>query len=128
MTDYSTLKDWQLTFKIAERLGLHPNVRYNRFDEIEVRYHPLLYDHVYDVPTTLRYATDAGKALTLLEDACYNFSYDAPSKTCIVRIVDTDNDTDYQSVYSVHAKSIARAICECWLEWMDAKEGVKQAE
>jgi hypothetical protein len=58
-------------------------------------------------------------AFKLIENECYNFSHDAPSKSVIIRIVDADKETDYQFVCSVHANSIPRAISECWLEYQD---------
>lgn len=130
-TDYSKLSDAELNREIVKRLGW--TVVSNKQSGL-MFYYPLPPNQA--APARFGYrdeksawesiefrpAQDANAAFNLIENECYNFSHDAPSKTCIVRIARMDEETDYQFIHSVHAKSIPRAICECWLEYQDAKQ------
>lgn len=142
MTDYSVLSDSELDNIIGARLGW--NVAKRTVDDTEGLF-PLLtfpygvcqpnytttvfgyYETAEEAAEDMHswwddgWARDYYAAFRLIENECYNFSHDAPSKTVIIRIVDVDKETDYQFVYSVHATSITRAISECWLQYQDAQ-------
>jgi hypothetical protein len=148
MSDYSELSDSEIDNIIACRLGW--SVEKRTIDDTEGSFpletfpygvcQPNYTDTVFGYYQTAAAAFDdmaswcddgwVGNyhgAFKLIEDKCYNFSHDAPSKTVIIRIVDVDKETGYQFVYSVHAKSIPRAIAECWLEYQDSLAREKSA-